>query len=59
MTKHVLVDDWASGDLGPEVERLGQVDISVTPSGIFHTDSIDARREKLRQAIAAMPQSTL
>ena len=56
MAKHVLVGDWASGDLTPEVERLGEVGISVTPSGIVNTDSIDERREKLRQAIASMPQ---
>jgi D-3-phosphoglycerate dehydrogenase len=56
MAKHVLVGDWASADLTPEVERLGEVGISITPSGIVNTDSIDERREKLRQAIALMPR---
>lgn len=56
MEKHVLVGDWAVGDLGPELERLAQEGISLTLSGILPTDAIDERREKLRQAIASMPQ---
>ena len=56
MAKHVLVGDWAVGDLGPESERLGQEGISLTLSGILPTDAISERREKLRQAIVSMPQ---
>ncbi|NKB66237.1 MAG: C-terminal binding protein [Candidatus Latescibacteria bacterium] len=54
--KHVLVADWASGDLGPEKERLRQAGISLSWSGIEGTDSIEAKRTKLMAAIGATPR---
>lgn len=53
--KNVLVADWASGDLDPDRERLGKAGIALAAAGIVGTDSLEERREKLMQAIAATP----
>ena len=55
-TKQILIGDWNSEDLDPERTRLGAAGITLTPSGIVATDPIESRRDKLRQAIAAMPR---
>ena len=54
--KHVLVADWASGDLEAEKERLRRAGISLSWSGIVGTDSADEKRQKLKAAIQRTPQ---
>ena len=54
--KHVLVADWASGDLDPERERLGRVGISLSDSGIVGTDSLAEKHAKLKRAIESTPR---
>ena len=53
---HILVADWASGDLNPERERLGREGISLSDSGIVATDSIEEKHAKLKRAIEATPR---
>ena len=50
-TPHVLVADWAAGNVDAERERLGQEGITISFSGIEATHSIDEKRQVLKQAI--------
>ena len=53
---HVLVADWASGDLDVEHERLGQEGITLSFSGIAGTDSLAEKKAKLMAAIRSTPR---
>jgi D-3-phosphoglycerate dehydrogenase len=55
-TPHVLVADWAPGNLDAEIQRLEREGISLSFSGIKATHSIDEKRDLLIKAIQTTPR---
>lgn len=54
--KHIIVGDWAAGDIDPERKRLGRYGITLSESEITRTDSVEEKHAKLKAAIESAPR---